>query len=454
MKALARTLFGLGGLLALAVPAHAASADPETVALLENLHGVEPAPTPAVTEPATEAVSSDEALRESKNILATTNLLDKPVANTPATGAQHGLEYWQSQLEIARNQRRQQRYDEAAPTLVDLILANTPESMKRSAMLELAVIEQERNQLTRAQQILAHYLNKWPDDENTPEIILRQGLIFRQLGMNSLALTKFYSVMTSSLVLKSDKLEYYRRLVLQAQTEIAETYFQQGKFSDSADFFARLLKQDSPLLNKPQIHYKLIRSLSMLGRHEEVAKQSHDFLGRHENSVEQPEVRFYLASALKRLGRTQESLQQVLVLLQSQHPRARENPEAWAYWRLRTGNEIGNMLYQEGDYLSALQVYSTLATLSTNAAWQLPVRYQMGLTYERLEQPAKAMGEYQQIVDQASAADTNNAPAAQTILELARWRQQYLSSQTNVTAVLREFKSARINPSEPEPITP
>jgi len=320
--------------------------------------------------------------------------------------------------------------------------------------LELAVIEQERNQLTRAQQILAHYLAKWPDDENTPEIILRQGLILRQLGMNSLALTKFYSVMTSSLVLKSDKLDYYRRLVLQAQTEIAETYFQQGKFSDSADFFARLLKQDSPLLNKPQIHYKLIRSLSTLGRHEEVARQANDFLGRHESAVEQPEVRFYLASALKHLGRTQESLQQVLILLRSQHPRAKENPEAWTYWRLRTGNEIGNMLYQEGDYLSALQVYSTLASLGTNTAWQLPLWYQMGLTYERLEQPAKAMSQYQQIVDQTSGADTTNAPAAQTLLDLARWRQQYLSAQTNVTAVLREFKAAQISPEENQPLTP
>ena len=51
-----------------------------------------------------------------------------------------------------------------------------------------------------------------------------------------MALAKFYAVMTGSLKLKFGSLEYYQRLVLQAQTEIADTYYLQGKYLDADGF--------------------------------------------------------------------------------------------------------------------------------------------------------------------------------------------------------------------------
>jgi tetratricopeptide (TPR) repeat protein len=274
------------------------------------------------------------------------------------------------------------------------------------------------------------------------------------MGLNNLALTKFYAVMTSSLVLKADKLEFYQRLVLQAQTEIAETFFQQGKLPDSVEFFTRLLKQDSPLLNKPQIHFKLVRSLSALGRFEDATAQAYDFLGRYREAVEQPEVRFYLATALKRLGRNNDSLQQVSLLLHDQQAEARAHPETWAYWQQRAGNEIANQLYKEGDYLRALEVYSNLAGLSTNVDWQLPVWYQMGLTYERLQQPVKALSQYSQIIGRQPEVATNAAPNLRTILEMAHWRQQYLGWQTNAETMTREFNTLRVTTPELSTLKP
>jgi len=80
-----------------------------------------------------------------------------------------------------------------------------------------------------------------------------------------------------------------------------------------------------------------------------------------------------LASALKKLGRNQESMKQVLLLLQSQQENVKKNPELWIYWQQKAGNDIANQLFKEGDYLSALSIYLGLADLNKSPAWQLPV---------------------------------------------------------------------------------
>ncbi|HMJ88378.1 MAG TPA: tetratricopeptide repeat protein [Candidatus Acidoferrum sp.] len=440
--------------LALPVTMRAAAlVDDETAALVRGFtndlkHGqkrTNDVTAPVVTH-AAPLFHTNEALRDSTVALHTTNLLSKDTVAQKQQDRSAELRALQERLEIARRQRLQRSFAEAVPTLISLVLANAPDEMKRTALLELAIIAQEENDLAKAQQIFAHFLAKWPNDPSAPEVLLRQGLVFRQMGLNSRALIKFYAVMTSSLVLKADQLEYYQRLVLQAQTEIAETYFQQGKFAESVEYLSRLLKQNAPSLNKPQIHFKVVRSLSALGRFEDVASQAYEFLDRYQDAVEQPEVRFHLATALKRLGRNTDSLQQVLVLLQDQKSHASSQPEAWAHWQQRTGNEIANQLYKEGDYLAALQVYSGLAQLNTNAAWQLPVWYQIGLTFERLEQPVKALGEYSRIVQRESEVATNSANL-RTIIDMARWRAQFIGWQTNTQTIPREFKTA-------QPITP
>jgi tetratricopeptide (TPR) repeat protein len=209
------------------------------------------------------------------------------------------------------------------------------------------------------------------------------------------------------------------------------------------------MKIDSPLLNKPQIHFKLVRSLAAQNGFEDVAAQGYAFLDLHKNAAEEPEVRFFLASALKHLGRNNESLQQVLALLLNQSEQAKANPAVWAHWQQRTGNEVANQLYKEGDYLRALEVYSNLAALNTNADWQLPAWYQMGLAYERLQQPGKAIEQYVRIRQRESTLSTNTPAAVRTVLDMARWRGQYLGWQTNTESMTRELKTARLVTPEP-----
>ncbi|MFO1511490.1 MAG: tetratricopeptide repeat protein [Verrucomicrobiota bacterium] len=385
----------------------------------------EPTPAPAKAEaPSSEGVN--RAFRESAQLLATTNLLGNP----PEENAAAKTADYPAMLEQGSQLKRDKNYAAAEIEFVAVLKGAAPAELQRTAMLELALLAQENQQPTRAQQIFSQYLDKYSDDPSAAEVYLRQGLLYRQMGAPNLALSKFYAVMTTALRLKLDRLDYYQRLVLQAQTEIADTYYLQGKFGEAAEFLGRLLKLNSPLLNQSQIIYKLIRSLSCLNRHNEVIAQAEFFITKFPEAPEVAEVRFLYADSLKKLGRTRDALRQVLVLLQTQQTTATNQPGNWVYWQQRTGNEIANQLYKEGDYVNALEIYLHLADLNETPSWQIPVWYQMGLVYERLMQPQKATEIYERILARQKELDSGHrTPSLDAVLDMARWRIEQLKWQ-------------------------
>ncbi len=362
-------------------------------------------------------------------------LSDTNEMRAPASAESGRVSLLRATLEDARHLRLMRQPATAKPVLENLMAEGTPEEIQQSAMLELALVAQDENNPIRAQQIYAQFAGRWPGDRRIPEVYLHQGQLFRQMGLNSLAFAKFYSVMTAALSVKNDQFDYYQKLVLDAQMEIAETHYQSGRFADAADFFSRLLKQNNPALNRPDIQFRLIRSLQSTSNQVETVAQATDFLSRYTNSPNLPEVRFCLASALKELGRNSESLQQVLALLKEEKVSAKEHPEVWAYWQQRTGNEIANQLYREGDYPKALDVYLSLEQIDHSAAWQLPLTYQIGMTYERLLQPELAMQSYSNIVSRQAELGTNASPGLKAMVDMATWRINFIQWQNKADNV-------------------
>ncbi len=342
---------------------------------------------------------------------------------------------YNTSLATARYLDNSRQPERAEPILVSLLAGNVPDAIQRAALLELGAAVRQENDLPRAQTIYSQFLERWPNDVKIPEVLLRQGEIFRQMGLDDLALGKFYSVMTSTLALKNDQFSYYQGLVLQTQVEIADTHYLMGRFADAADFYMRLLQTGNPALNRSQIQFRLVRSLAVIGRNDEAVGQAQDFISRFPDADQIPEVRYYLAEALKALGRNNESLQQVLLCLQEQKAKTEGNPAAWAYWQQRVGNEIANQLYHEGDYVKALEVYINLVQLDPSPAWQVPVDYQMGMTYEKLLQPQKAVDTYNQILSREAEAGTNATPGLKAVFDMARWRVGFIKWQTNAEAV-------------------
>ncbi|HEX3797622.1 MAG TPA: tetratricopeptide repeat protein [Verrucomicrobiae bacterium] len=392
---------------------------------------------------ATNAVSAADSTKTNSTaaFLATAPTNDLTAEPAPALGAfptpgtivavasnvvDH-IKDFQTMLDLARDQRRAKDFTSAELTLVTILETNAPPELRRLALFEMALVAQDENQLVKAQQVFAQYVHTYPDDPSVPEVMLRQASLYRQMGVNTLAISKYYAVMSSALNLKLDNMDYYKKLVLQAQIEIADTYYLEGKYDEASDFFNRILKANAPDLNKIPIQFKLIRCLSYMTNNTETVARSQVFLDLHTNSTDIPEVRFILASALKKLGRNHEAMKQVLLLLQSQQENVKKNPETWIYWQQRAGNEIANQLYKEGDYFSALQIYLSLADLNQSPAWQLPVWYQAGLVYEQLQQWQKATETYTKILSrQKELTPEVSTPTLASLMEMSKWRKDYI----------------------------
>ena len=334
---------------------------------------------------------------------------------------------FRSKLNLARQARLETNMAESVKLLVSILEAPAPDEYKRVALLELALVAQQADQLPRALQILAQYVRRYPEDPSVPAVLLRQGLICRQMGAHQMALAKFYAVMTTALNLKLDRFQRYQRLVLQAQVEIAETHDLRGNYAEAAESYTRLLTQDTTDLNRAQIQFKLIHCLTKLDRDAEVVAQTEDFLARYPEGIEQPEVRFLLIGSLKRLQRVGEAIRQVLLLLQSEQAAAAQEPERWAYWQQRAGNEIANQLYMQGDYVNALEIYRRLAEVGQSPTWKLQALYQVGLTYERLQQPQRAIETYDRVLTLTEDANAHADVGVQTVLDMAKWRKEYLT---------------------------
>ena len=381
--------------------------------------------------------SLNQALLDSRKRIATTNLLDEHrSAKTPVD--------WEDHLQRAREMRLNRAPADATRELVKLINSDALEPLKRTALIELALAAEDQKDDARALQIFNQFVTRWPDDSSVPEIHLREGLLYRKMGLNNLALTKFYATMSGALVLRVDNFQYYRRLVLQAQTEIAETYYQQGKHQDAVEYLRRLLKSDDVSLNRSQVLFKLVRSLSCLGQHEDVLVQGRAYLDRHTNAPETAEIRFLMAGSLKLLGRNPEALQQIMELLREQEKSAADRPEMWSFWQRRAGNVIANQLFQEGDYVHAVQLYESIVPLDPAPQWQLPVLYQAGLSYEHLEQPQKADAIYGQILAREKDLGTNASPVLLNVISMSRWRRNQLGWQTRTAEAAQHFRASVI----------
>ena len=162
---------------------------------------------------------------------------------------------------------------------------------QKISLRKLASLAEEEGRLEDAQQYLAVYVKRFPDDALIPLVLLNQGELYRKMGAYDLERQKCYDVIKAaqSVELDRDKynLNYVKRAVLTAQINIAESFFDESKkmptklaemgFSNSVEQFQRLnnsvelLDQESEFdglelgeLNNADISLKLIRALHEL----------------------------------------------------------------------------------------------------------------------------------------------------------------------------------------------
>lgn len=353
------------------------------------------------------------------------------------------VDHFQLMLESARKLRDEKDLVRAERTLIQLLEGRAPEEIKRPALLDLALVMQEQKSYAKSQRLYSEYVRRYPKEADVPEVLLRQAYLYRDMGLPELAMSKFFAVMSACLNLKVEELDYYQKLVLRAQVEIAETYYTQGKFAEAAEYLNKVLKLESSELNRADVLYKLVRCYWNIQNFSLAAASARLHLSKFPDSYDAAETRFLLVDSLKKLGQDKEAQQELLLLLQKQQEHSKADAKQWLYWQQKAGNEIANQFYRQGDFLSALQVYQSLAALNDAPAWQFPVWYQVGLVHENLKQYAKATEAYQRILERYKAeenAELKKDSAVTTIVEMARWRKDFLAWEVKAQTANKQLE--------------
>jgi TolA-binding protein len=298
-------------------------------------------------------------------------------------------------------------------------------------------------------------LKSFPDDEAVPSVYLDLGRTLRSLGTFHLALASFYSVINSTMKLPAEGFEQYKTLAKTAQFEIAETHFQEGDYVEASKYFSRLQLLDLAVPDRARAQFKAAYALVLAKDHAPAVAALRSFLDQNPGDEDVPEARYLLSVALQRMGHDQEAFDTAIALLKAEKVRDSADPRRWAYWQRRTGNQIANGFYDQGNYWSALVIYEALATLSDQEpAWRLPALYQSGLCCERLRQYDRAREDYQKVVDACAAPAAKNQPAAglDDVSRMASWRLQQLAwmekLDVETTLLFHSVPSTSHDPSE------
>jgi TolA-binding protein len=300
----------------------------------------------------------------------------------------------------------------------------------KTALLGLAHMHRKQGALTKAAAIYEKFLQEYPGDDRSPDALLELGRTLRSMGAYKMAITRFYSVINSTLKLPAEGFKHYEQLAKTAQFEIAETHFQAGEYEEAGKFFSRLSLLDLAPPDQAYAHFMAACSLDQQGDREGAVTMLRAFLEQWPDDENVPEARYLLATNLHALNRTQEALAATLELLRSEKSRVSANPKRWAYWQRRTGNKLANDLFESGDINDAQAIYVGLASLSDDPAWQLPVMYQVALCDERLGDLDRARSAYQKIV---GSAGPGAAPELADLAQLATWRLAQLDWHDNMT---------------------
>ena len=440
-----------------AVAVHPAVGQPAAIQPVGNKPAVDPEITPA-KPPASPVTNAPEHIAET-----TTPSAVSPTAKTPSgliDSATQVVDQINPALVAAEEIRSLVRLGvkltdrgefAAAETGLLSVLGNHAATRidKRDAILALGRLFRRKGDLAKAVAVYEKYLDQFPGDDNTPAAYLDLGRTLRAMGSPQQAIARFYSVINSTLKLPENGFDAYRQLAKTAQFEIAETYFQSGDYAEASRYFSRLKLLDLAPADRARAHFKSVYSLFLAQDNLAAATGLRGFLQQNPDDENGPEARYLLAITLRRLNRLSEAYEVTLDLLSNQRSHTTGDPKRWAYWQRRTGNQLANEYYEQGDYQSALAIYQSLAAISPDPAWRLPVLYQVGLCEERLQQTDRARATYKSIIDIMPHSNDNGAAPSQLqdIVQMVSWRLEHLNWRLQTTTQTDEF--FKTSPKQP-----
>lgn len=317
---------------------------------------------------------------------------------------------------------------------------------QQEALIGLAQTFRRQSSFTKAAAIYEKFLKEYPEDGRVPDVLLDLGRTLRAMGAHKLAISRFYSVLNSTLKLPPDAFDHYQLLAKTAQFEIAETHFETGNYAEAGKFFGRLRLLDLAPTDRARAHFKSAYAAQLAGDLEGAVRTLRAYLEQWPADENAPEARYLLATTLRQLSRPEEALAATLELLRGEKAHSGAEPKRWAYWQRRTGNQLANEFFHAGDTAHALAIYQGLAALSEDAAWKLPVTYQVALCFERLRATDRARGAYQTIIDGVKGSGSEEL---NELAKMASWRLANMAWNENADRQLTSFFSTSPTPVPP-----
>ena len=325
------------------------------------------------------------------------------------------------------------------------------EETRKLTLLELAHLREaaaakdpEGGHLERALQLLSEFVERYPRDMAIPEVLLRQGHLMSQLALKDEAIEKFYLVLRAVPRLEGVNLMYSRRLVLMAQSAIADTMAEVGRHAEAVDLYARILQSKSEEVAAETVRIKQLRSVRESAGNPAVVTGARKFLEEFPESEYIPETRYILGSALQKQGDRPGAMEQYQLLLEAIELAPEEQRARWKPWKLKVGNELANQFFLEGDTASALVLYRGLAGAHGDARNRQVLLYQVGLCEERLGQTSAAMKTYSEILKMKEVPGSpTNSVSLQMLQNMAGLRIAVLDSEAQSKRIKDDAATAQ-----------
>ncbi|MCX7713242.1 MAG: tetratricopeptide repeat protein [Chthoniobacterales bacterium] len=260
------------------------------------------------------------------------------------------------------------------------------------ALFELGnyLLEQNGN-LVKAAAVFEQYLTLNPASDRAPDVNMKLGEIYERIGVTRLAINKYYDILAAAMRMRdASRAEYFSR---QAMLKIANAKFEQGAYLEAAQFYSRLKLLSLSPQDQELVLFRAVQLLYIRQQYQQAIETAYQFLSQYPQSEFSPDCRQILIRSLNASGKLDEAIQQTLELLRTTQTQENDPLQA-AFWKMKIGNDLANILYTNREFTRALQIYQNLAALNRHPAWRLPVVYQIGLTFEKLNQFQRAIQAY------------------------------------------------------------
>ena len=329
------------------------------------------------------------------------------------------------------------------------------DDLQERALFEFATyLDENKVNLNKAAAVYENFITLAPTSTKVPLVNLRLAEIYRQLGAEKRSLNKLYEVLSASIRAGGDsKNESHTR---EAMLKIGNTHFEAGQYEQAASIYSRLKLLDLSPEDQAFVLFRATELLFRMKHYEPAIEAGRQFLAQYPASEFALACQQMIVQSLDASGHEDEAIQETLELLRSTQKNPAADQALASYWKIKTGNDLANVLYSRGEFLRALHMYQTLANINTDPTWKLSTVYQIGLCFERLQEPRRAIEAYRYIVDakiseKDASKDAGKRISAKHVKEAAAWRARHLEWAIDVGTKLYPILSSKIRPLKPLP---